>query len=64
MWNSKNETVSNNVLSAILNANEGLDVKIVEAYAKDLDIEFKDDETEKKINEYISSRTGDEDNEK
>lgn len=64
MWNSKNETVSNNVLSAILNANEGLDVKIVEDYAKDLDIKFKDDETEKKINDYISSRTGDEDNEK
>lgn len=58
IWDSKNETVSNNILSAFLNANNGLSVKIVQDNAKDLDIEFKDKDVQKRVEDYINNLTG------
>ena len=63
IWDSKNETVSNNILSAFLTANQGLSVKIVEENAKDLDIEFKDEDVQKRIEDYINDQTGGSSNE-
>ena len=63
IWDSKNETVSNNILSAFLTANQGLSVKIVQENAKDLDIEFKDEDVQKRIEDYINDQTGGNSNE-
>lgn len=58
IWDSKNETVSNNILSAVLNANQGLNVQIVVENAKDLKIQFNDQDVQKKIEDYINKQTG------
>ena len=56
---SKNEDVTDQLLYAFLQNNEGLSITIVEDYAKKLDIKFNDKEVQKKIEEYIQSQKGD-----
>ncbi len=56
-----NDTVQDQLLYAILNNNDGLDVTILEKAAAKLDIKFNDEDTEKKVTEYIESmKEGDE----
>ncbi|WP_296241491.1 peptidylprolyl isomerase [uncultured Faecalicoccus sp.] len=63
IWDSKNETVSNSILSAVLNADSTLSYRIIEDYAKDLDIEFKDEDTQKKLEDYLAQQLGDDSDE-
>ena len=56
---SKNEDVTDQLLYAFLQNNEGLSITIIEDYAKKLDIKFNDKEVQKKIEEYIQSQKGD-----
>lgn len=55
---SKNEDVTSRLLSAILSANAGLDVKIVQHNAEGLKIEFKDEEAKTKFESYLKSIGG------
>lgn len=52
---SKNSSVTDSLLNAILNNNDGLEVKILQTNAKKLKIKFNDKSTEKKVNEYMDS---------
>lgn len=56
---SKNETVKDQLLYAILQSNKGLDVTILEDNAKKLEIKFENKDVETKINDYISKKKGD-----
>lgn len=60
---NEDETVQDSLLYAVLNDNTGLSYTIVEDSAKKLKITFTDEDTEKKINEYVASRKGDGQNE-
>lgn len=61
---SKNETIRNQLLYAILNSNNGLEETIVQSNAKKLKIKFNDKSVEKKINSYIEQqKKGDSSNE-
>ncbi len=58
---SKNDTIQDQLLYAILNNNKNLDVTILETNAKKLKIKFNDKDTESKVNAYIESlKEGDE----
>lgn len=52
---SKNSSVTESLLNAILNNNDGLETKILQTNAKKLKIKFNDKETKEKVNEYIDS---------
>lgn len=55
---SKNEDVTDQLLYAFLQNNQGLSVTIVEENAKNLDIKFNDEDVQKKIEDYISTQKG------
>ena len=63
IWDSKNETVSNSILSAVLNADSTLSYRIIEEYAKNLDIQFEDEETQNKLEDYLAQQLGDDSDE-
>lgn len=52
---SKNSSVTEALLNAILNNNDGLEAKILQTKAKKLKIKFNDKETKEKINDYMDS---------
>lgn len=55
---SENETVQDTLLGSILSSNEGLEVTILENAAKKLDIEFKNKDVQKQIEDYIADQKG------
>lgn len=55
---SKNEDIQSRLLSAILSANSGLDVRILQHSAESLEIEFKDEEAKTRFESYLKSIGG------
>ena len=55
IFNAKNDTVSNQALYAILNSDSSLSYKILDSYAKKLDIKFNDKDTKKKFDNYVKT---------
>ena len=53
---SDNEDVRDSLVSAFLSANSTLEMESIESYASKLDITYKDENTKKKIENYISSQ--------
>lgn len=62
---SKNSSVTDSLLNAILHNNDGLEGKILKTNAKKLKVKFNDKETKAKIDNYIKNgnNEGDENNE-
>ena len=58
IFNAKSNTVANQALYAILNSDSPLANKILESYAKKLDIKFNDKSTKKKFDNYVKSNFG------
>ncbi|WP_295567149.1 peptidylprolyl isomerase [uncultured Holdemanella sp.] len=58
IFNAKSNTVANQALYAILNSDSSLANKILESYAKKLDIKFNDKSTKKKFDNYVKSNFG------
>ena len=58
IFNAKNDTVSNQALYAILNSDSSLSYKILDSYAKKLDIKFNDKDTKKKFDNYVKTTYG------
>lgn len=58
IFNTKNDTVSNQALYAILNSDSSLSYKILDSYAKKLDIKFNDKDTKKKFDNYVKTTYG------
>ncbi|MBQ0066105.1 MAG: peptidylprolyl isomerase [Firmicutes bacterium] len=58
IYDDGNETIKNNVISAILSDNAHLDITIVEEAAKKVDIKFTDKAIQKRIESYISDMKG------
>ena len=58
IFNAKNDTVSNQALYAILNSDSSLSYKILNSYAKKLDIKFNDKDTKKKFDNYVKTTYG------
>lgn len=58
LFNSDNEDVKNAVVSAILTANSGLEVKVVKNAADSMDITFENEEVKNQIESYIKTQTG------
>ena len=58
IFNAKNDTVSNQALYAILNSDYFLSYKILDSYAKKLDIKFNDKDTKKKFDNYVKTTYG------
>lgn len=56
LLNSDNEDVRDSLVSAFLSANSTLEMESIESYASKLDITYKDENTKKKIENYISSQ--------
>ena len=56
LLNSSNDDVKDAVISAFLSANSTLEMESIESYASKLDITYKDENTKKKIENYISSQ--------
>ncbi len=58
IFNAKSDTVSNQALYAILNSDSSLSYKILDSYAKKLDIKFNDKDTKKKFDSYVKTTYG------
>ena len=58
IFNAKSDTVSSQALYAILNSDSSLSYKILDSYAKKLDIKFNDKDTKKKFDSYVKTTYG------
>ena len=58
IFNAKSDTVSNQALYAILNSDSSLSYKILDSYAKKLDIKFNDKDIKKKFDSYVKTTYG------
>ena len=63
MHKSKNETIKDQLLYAILNNNQGLSTKILQEQAKDIKVEFANEELQKLLDDSIQAQSAQEETE-